>query len=440
MPLSGLRHSLATPVATVAALIERFGLAGFWVAAGRLSFLVLVATAGRLAPADVFGLFMVALAASQILSIFSTMGTGGAAQFFVARSLAKGHLGQIPAYVRFALAISLAGSVAVACLLCLAAYGARAWFGDAKLESICLAAAALTLVMAPSVLREMLARSLRAVTLALAPRDIVWTLSLALMLVVSPMVRENLVVVAIISLGAVEATAWSLLWYRHLRHFRGARPRRWRPYRKWMVRSLAMMGSNAGGVAFERVDTLTVGILASLPLAGAYGAVSRIAPLVSISNRFVVPIILPRIAALMATGDMQALRRETRHSVLVSLVSALPLYVALMLFAEEATALVGAPESVADVLRILATANLFTAMGSTYGALVQMDRLPWLFPVCMWGCLALTLVALPIAFAQFGVEGAAFAVALGMGSYSIIYCYFGTILLRRGSSLERRFR
>ncbi|MFK5004655.1 hypothetical protein, partial [Klebsiella pneumoniae] len=79
---------------------RKFGGASVFVAGGRLSFLVLVMVAGRLVPATEFGLFMVALATSQILGIAATGGTGPAAQLIVADAISRDRPAIVVGYVR----------------------------------------------------------------------------------------------------------------------------------------------------------------------------------------------------------------------------------------------------------------------------------------------------------------------------------------------------
>ncbi|TNE30260.1 MAG: hypothetical protein EP350_08750 [Alphaproteobacteria bacterium] len=411
-------------------LIRSYGLAGFWMAAGRLCFLLMIAVAARLVEPDLFGLFMIVLAASQVAAVFATLGTGAAAQFFIPLARERRRKAQAMSYILFAGSATVLG---VAVLSGLFYFSGMLVSDDPNLSMILQATALFLLATGPSMLREMLARSVGAVSLALVPRDIAWTLLLCLLLVALPSTREHILLVATGSLLTIELLAFALLWLQHIRQFHSAVSPRVRPFKRWLRRSLVMMANTSGGTAFERIDTVLIGLLASLAAAGQYGVASRVAPIVSISNRFVSPVIFPRLAQAIAAKDENRLRSELRNGIAISLLTATPLFLAAQMFADELMALLGYPDSeAAHVLMILAVGNLFTSMALPFGAVIQMGPTPWQFTRCIWSWLIAVAIALPFALAYWGVIAAAATVATGMAGYSLSFIAMARHFLKSG--------
>lgn len=409
---------------TLNALLLRYGLAGALVAIGRICFLVLIATVGHFVTSADFGLFMVVLAASQILSILSSLGTAQASQIVIGQALERNRTYLIWPFVKFAFAVTAMASLVVALLLSMAALAADRWLGKSDLAQVLFGSAILTPLLAISTVRELVARSMGALVLAFGPRDIGWTILLILMLLVSIWVRNHLVVAAAVALALVEVSGWLGLFWGYLRVYRFERARRFvvRPFKRWLNQSFAMMSNAAGGAAFERVDTLIVGALASLSVAGIYSAATRIAPLVAISNRFVYPVLVTRMAGLMAVGRWPDVRHELRNGILASMLFSVPLCAAVFVFAPELVSFVSIKDPVgAAVLRILAVAQLVNACSISFGVIVQAGQKSWLFSRCLWGSLALTLIMVPVAFGSWGPEGSAAAMAAGMIFYSAIF-------------------
>lgn len=411
-------------------LLRSYGLAGVWMSAGRLSFLLMVAAAARMVQPDLFGLFMIVLAASQIAAAFATMGTGAAAQFFIPQARARKRKSHAFSYILFAIIATTIGVTVLSCAFWLAGLMVP---GDPDLSRILQMTALFLVATGPGMLREMLARSVGAVSLALVPRDIAWTLLLCSLLMTLPWASEHILLLASGSLLAIELVAFALLWRLHIGRFRSAVSPRVRPFKRWVRRSLVMMANTSGGTAFERIDTVLVGLLASLAAAGQYGVASRVAPIVSISNRFVAPVIFPRLAKMLAAKEAQGLRTELRNGVAISLLTATPLFLAVQLFAGDLMALLGYPDGdAAHVLMVLAVGHLFTSAALPLGAMIQMGHTPLQFTRCIWGWLIAVAIVLPFALTAWGVIGAAVTVATGMAGYSITFIALARRLLNIG--------
>lgn len=375
--------------------------------------------AARLATAADFGLFVVALAVTQVLAIICTLGTAPAAQLVINEAIARNRPWRIRAYVRFSVGITILTSLA-ATLLILGIGAVADRYGASGLQQICIAIALLTPVMAMSILREFIARAFEGAVLAFVPRDIGWTLCFGATILLVPESRTQLIMTGAAVLLATELLAWLLVWMRYLRIHRTARRIPARPYRRWMERSLAMMSNFVGSLGFERVDVLAVGLLASFESAGIYGAATRTASFVSVSQRFVVPLITPRVARALASRDRKSALKEVWSGFQMASLLALPTSVAVFVLAPDLLSLFGEHfESGAPVLRILVLAYLATVLGANFGVMVTMGARPWLFTRTVWAALIPTVLILPFTTAAFGMVGAACTVAVGIAAYNL---------------------
>lgn len=191
-----------------------------------------------------------------------------------------------------------------------------------------------------------------------------------------------------------------------------------------------MMSNFVAGFSFERIDTLAVGFLGSLSAAGVYGVTNRVAPLISLCQRFVVPVVLPAIAKAYATRDEAKVRSEIQHGLLISMLMAGPLFIGVQLFAPYIMAIFG-PRFIpgASTLRILAVAHFALALQGTLGAALTAAASPTIYSRYAWSALSITCVILIFATSRFGAVGAAAATAAG------ICCLF----VAMGLTVRRRF-
>ena len=227
---------------------------------------------------------------------------GPASPLIIGEARGKGRPARIPSFIDTALAITLAVSLAVAAVLAGSAYLVSACWPDSSTGALLYATALFVPVLALSSLREYIARSLEMIATAFVPRDIGWALASALLIVFVPAVRSNLTLVLGGMLAAIEIPLWVTLWL-HVRNLAPEAPLPRRAYRRWMSRSFAMQANLLAGLGFERMDVLVMGVMSPLAAAGIYGAGARTAPLISTSQRFVVPVITPRVAQAVAQGD-----------------------------------------------------------------------------------------------------------------------------------------
>lgn len=404
--------------ALIGQAICRFGWPSFLVVGGRLSFLLLFLVAARTAAPSDFGLFVVAVAASQILANICSLGTAPAAIQIVPTERSPG---KIWAYIRFSTSVTVATGLALGVLLLGlgALLSARLPASDAG--RICLAVALLAPVMGLSLLRENLARALESVALAFIPRDLAWTLLLSVLLAFSPAIAANLTMAAAASLLAVELLSSWLLWRSRIAAIaEAAPPVPLRPYCRWVKRSLAMMSNYVASLGFDRIDVLIVGLFLSLPVAGVYGAAGRLASLLSLPQRFVIPIVSPKIALGLAVRNEVLVWSEVRLALLASLAVSLPALIAVLLWAGEIMRLYG-PEfsGGAGILRILAFAHFAVAACAAFSAVILMGPSRWLFTRIIWAALIPVTVALLVVVPIAGPEGAAAIVAGGIILYNL---------------------
>jgi hypothetical protein len=396
-------------------MVRKFGAAGALVALGRLTFMVFVVIAGRTMTPTGFGQFMVVLVGSQILALIASLGTAPSAQVMVSDAVARNRPALVLGYIRFAGVITTLVSLAVAAVLTAVSLALRAkgWIDPAK--DVTIPIALLLFPMAMSWLREYVARALGSSVLAFTPRDVGWTGLMSVLLLVFPGVAANVIGWAAGTLLAVEAVAWLLVWSRYLRPIRHRGRDISALYGTWFRHAVAMLFNTIVGFSFERIDTFAISAFTSLAVAGAYAAASRVAAIVAISQRFVVPVVLPNIVAALSRGDMPRARSEIRHGILTSLAFALPVYLAIMLFAEPIMGIFGPLfRPYANVLRILATAQFGLAVNGPIGAALTGNS-PYIYARFGWIALTTTALLLVTLTPLFGAVGAALAVMLGIG-------------------------
>lgn len=416
--------------ALFAQAVRRFGWPSILVGAGRLSFLLLFLVAARTSAPSEFGLFVVAVAASQILANICSLGTAPAAMQIVGAGRSAG---KTWAFIRFSTSITVATGLALGALLLAGSALLSVLLPASDAGRVLAAVALLAPVMGLSLLREYLARALETVALAFIPRDLAWTLSLSMLLAVSPSIAASLTLAAAASLLAVELLSFWLLWKSRVAAVAAAAaPVPLRLYRRWVQRSLAMMSNYVASLGFDRIDVLIVGLFLSLPVAGIYGAAGRIASLLSLSQRFVIPIIAPRIAQGLSTGNRHMVTVELRVALAASLAVSLPALAAVLLWAPEIMRLYG-PEFTggAGILRVLALAHFAVAACAAFSAVILMGPEHWQFTRVIWSTLIPVAVTLLVAVPLAGAQGAAAVVAGGMIFYNLWLTRLALRALRR---------
>jgi len=398
----------------------QFGVAALLVGVGRVIFLLLLFAGGRLVDIKEFGLFLFSLATSQVLAFACALGTGPAAQIIVREALTLKRPHRIGTFIRSALLATLVCSTIASLFVLVLGLTTKFLIGWTEVSETTWPLIGFIPVMAFSMMREFLARTFGAVFLTFVPRDIIWTgLSLAALVSV-PFAGNHFTLVSLGLLFIVELIAWILLWRRYLSDYPCLPGSKIRFFSRWRKTSLAMMSNYAASMSFERVDMIMVGIFVGLTQAGTYGMASRIAPIVSISQRFVVPLTTPRFATILTQRDRGALLEELRTATLMSSLTALPLFLLIVVGAPTILALAGQEfVSGSFVLQILGVAYLANAVCAPCGALLTVAYDRWRFSKVYWRSLVPTAILLPFALIFGGIDMGAATLLLGLLSVQI---------------------
>jgi O-antigen/teichoic acid export membrane protein len=191
-------------------------------------------------------------------------------------------------------------------------------------------------------------------------------------------------------------------------------------YRRWLKHSVAMLFNFIVGFLFERIDTFAVSAFTSLAVVGIYATASRVAVLVSISQRFVVPVVVPAIVAALGRRDLPQARSEIRHGVLITILFAMPVYLGILLFAEPIMGIFGPGfRPYGNILRILGTAQFSLALTGSIGAALT-GTSPYIYARFGWIALTVTALLLLTLTPLFGATGSALAVMLGISVQAVL--------------------
>ena len=408
--------------------LRRFGGSALLVALGRLAFLAFFAVAARFSSVTQFGEFATSLALAQILAIAATLGTAPAAQAILPAAMGRrnGRLADI--FIRFSLTMTLLATLGFGLVLLLIGIAADQLDIPGGLGTMTLGACYLLPGIAFGTLREFLARSTGHTTLALLPRDVVWTVACMAALIASPTFGDNLVVGCAVLLATIEVGATAILLRRLGRWPLRKAPLRF--FKQWRRRSLALMLNNTGGLLLDRFDIFIVGLLFPLDAAAVYSVANRLAPLASLSQRFVVPVQIAKISLAMARRDVTQVWLEVRTGLLAG--AAFTLCV-LLLFSFGNQPILGLYGDhylqAAQILLILSVGQSATALGSNFGMVASIGHRKWTFAIIIW------LVVLPggllayMAGLWFGMMGVAIAAAVTLITYNFALAQVARITL-----------
>ncbi len=403
---------------------------------GRLFFLLLFFVLARFTFGDSFGLFTVVFALSQLTGIACMFGTGPTASVVIPQAIERGRNSRVARYLKFSFYTTALGVITMVlfCFILEYSFSIFNWReGQRIIEGLMFFGP----IMAVSMLREFLARAFERPVLAFLPRDICWCVLLMACVAFIPSFRFDIIISAAIVLLFVEICAWLVFWRQELRHFTSIKYKGKIWVKEWKNRSFALLMNYLGGLGFERVDVIAVGLLGGLNLAAIYSVANRIAPLISMSQRFIVPVLSPRISRAFASKDTSKVQKEVFSGLTFSLLYAGTFFVFVMLFAEDLMGMFG-PEFIigANILRILAFAHLMIALGSNFGVILLVGPTPWVYARTIWFALIFAIIALTFAIPASGLEGAAIVVVIGIAFYNIANGVFAKNSLDKMKSSE----
>lgn len=393
-----------------AAILTRIGGSALLVALGRLAFLGFFAVAARFSSTAAFGEFATSLALAQILAVPATLGSAPAAQAILPSARPR----LAATFLRFSATATMLGTAAIA-------FGLSAVAHIAPIGNLAtMAQGALWLLpgIALGTWREFIARSAGHLRLSLLPRDVIWTLACIVAILALPQFGDKLLIGAAILLLTIEITASAIL-VRKLGYSPSRAP--FRAYRRWRNRSLALLLNNTGGQLLDRFDIFIVGLLFSLDTAALYAVANRLAPLASLSQRFIIPALSAPIARAMTHADWPDMRENLRLGVSLGAAYGGIVLLLISVAGPLILGLHGAPYLAAfPLLLILSLGQACTAIGSTFGLIVSLGPRSWDLARLIW------LTAIPafglayLAGTQFGAIGVAITAATAVTTYNIL--------------------
>lgn len=405
-------------------LLSLFGGAGAYVLIGRIVQFGLFYTLAHATTVDTMGLFLTCLTAGQLLANLSTFGLGAASQRIIPNAMARNRPRLVSAFLRgflVAFVIMTGGMV----LVILLAKFLAARLGYDFPEPLALGLAFFIPVFSISSSRELVSRAFGSIGMAFAPRDIVWSAMLSVLTLLLRPSGLQVVWLGGISLLLVEAIAGVILYKKHLATLALSRSPGTGFRRQWLRDGLAFMTSSLGGQGFERIDTLYVASSLSLHAAGIYGLCSRLAPVASICQRFIVPVTLHKFSLAFARKDLASVYSALWSGVLAAALFAGPLVLGVMLFAHILLGSFGPMyKEGAGVLMVLVFAHASIAIGSNFGALILSSRRPGLYGTVILVLLLLTMISLAI-LQPINLTSIAMIVAGGIIFYNVALILLG---------------
>ena len=399
--------------------LRRFGGSAVLVALGRVAFLAFFAVAARFSSVAQFGEFATSLALAQILAVPATLGTAPAAQAILPGAIARSHGRLTDLFIRFSATATLLATLVIGVALLLVAVLTDLLHIPGNLGTMAMGALWLLPGVAIGTLREFVARSAGHIRLSLLPRDVIWTLACMAAIVAFPAFSTQLVIGCAVLLALVEFVATAML-VRQL-HCWPLRRVPLRSFRRWRDRSIALMANNSGGQLLDRFDIFIVGVLFSLETAALYSVASRLAPMASLSQRFIVPVQAAKISLAMARKDWQRAWAELRIGIIAGAVFAAAVLAAFLVGNQLVLGLYGEHYlAAAPLLLILTLGQASTAVGSNFGLVVSMGPRSWVLAKLIWLTVLPAGVVAYFAGLQFGTLGVAITAACAVTLYNVL--------------------
>ena len=399
--------------------LRRFGGSALLVALGRVAFLAFFAVAARFSSVAQFGEFATSLALAQILAVPATLGTGPAAQAILPGALHGSSTRVSDLFIRFSATATLLATLAIGVALLLVTAVSNLLAVPGNLSTMTVGALWLLPGVSLGTLREFIARSTGHIRLALLPRDVVWTLACMAAIVAVPAFNLQLVIGCAILLVAIECIA-TILLVRRLNCWPMRRVP-FRPFRRWRDRSIALMANNTGGQLLDRFDIFVVGTLFSLESAALYSVASRLAPLASLSQRFIVPIQAAKISLAMFNKDWPRARAELWTGVATGAAFAAVVLLIFLVANQLVLGLYGpAYLAATPLLLILTVGQASTAIGSNFGLVVSMGPRSWVLAKLIWLTVIPASILAYLIAPLFGLLGVAITAAGAVTLYNTL--------------------
>jgi O-antigen/teichoic acid export membrane protein len=404
--------------------------AGFLVGLGKITQLVLLFFLGNHLGGIEFGVFVTLLTLSQLLSTFSSFGISPAGQKIIPQAMYAGNYSEV---ANILICIALAFFIFVTFVIFLGVISFDSLFDEAEnldLSHIIIFVS----VYGFSVAREMLARSFSYVFITFFPRDILWSMVLIVFVLFSSPTIKELIIFGTYSLLIIEIATFLIIISKYFFLFNYVDKSFKFSFLHNLSQGKPFMTSALGGQGFERVDILFVATFLSMESAGIYGLCAKLAPIFSISQRFITPILLPRLSSSLMLGPKKTISL-LRAAISVNLFLCIFLTLMFYLFGSE---LLARTENEIDldvvVLIILCVAHFFNAIGSNFGALILVSEKP-----SIHGRVVISLLAFVVLLMYFVQPSNIVAVALltsfGIVSYNFIFSIIAIRIIKKLKSV-----
>ncbi|RNL67214.1 lipopolysaccharide biosynthesis protein [Zhongshania marina] len=415
----------------IRSIVSRFGLSSVLVIAGRGLYFLFFFLLAKYTDKDTVAVFTVSLATCQLLSSISSFGLAQASQAVVPGLVEKNAFRDLSQFVNVLLVVMFLFVVFVVSVLAfvLLLYPGLGEFTVSVMFGVIL----LFPVFSLSVSREYLSRSFSKITLAFFPRDVAW-MGILCIAVIFGVGGSALSFVSGVSLLAVEMVSVYIL----LKLIRREYDYHFFPsydFKKWSIYSKAFLSSSLGGLAFERIDTLYVAWIFGPSATALYSIASRMAPVTSICQRFIVPVLITKFSENLSKNNIQEVRKDLALGCFASLGYAIPVVIVFWLCSESFLSFFGEDYSAgAEVFRLLVCAHLFIAIGSSFGALVLSSDYRAYYGRVIWGAIFIAIFALLLG-GNSSITTVANIILLGIGLYNITFIILGCWCIRAGRTL-----
>ena len=407
---------------------------------GRISYLWLFWLLSHILSLEVMGLVMLLLALAQIMGMLANLGSAQAAFIIIPQLRENKHSYHLKYFLLYAALLTFIGimlifiSLFLGEALALKSMNAFITLDDNKIEMLIKGLLWLGPIWAFSALREAIARGYEAPLFAILPKDVLWPLSLIIIIFIMPHWLHDVTRLFAFTLLGIELIAAMSLYMRYIRpelstikpiiregeDEESAPLRSTPPIASWTQRALFQMMNAVGSQIFERIDIIAIALFGGLKAAAIYGIASRIAPIISLCQRFIIPITMPKIARLFAKEEEASLRstliwKEVKIGLSLSVIIAGGLSLFMIIFAPFIMTLFGAEYGEGSlILRILALAHFIIALGSNYSAIITATSVPFQATRNIWVALIFSIGAMIILTPLYDIYAIAYAMLMGI--------------------------
>lgn len=404
----------------IKSLTLQFGLSATLIFLGRLSQLLMYFFLAKQLPASDFGFFSIVIISSQIFAMMLTFGALPTAQKIIPGKISTKRTNQAAVFLRYQIDVCILSIIIMLVTTSTLTSTTLKPFIPIS-QDLIYSIGILSSAFIISSFREFLCRSLGETFLAIFPRDIAWTATVIAVTLCSSMDVTNLMTTIVLILFIIEAITIIIIQKKNKTLFKFCKTIK--PlfnYKRWVKPSTHYFSSSLGGMAFERIDVLTVSIVSTLEQVALYNLASRFSPILSITQRFITPILIPKISTALANNQKRAAAKEVIKGVIVASSYSLPLFIIGYYFADIFLGLFGAFFiNATNIFQTLLFGHVIISIGSCFGAYILASNYSKAYGYCIWASLSTTLTILLIQRNDLTPEYIATIVVMGIALYNI---------------------